>query len=191
MFPIVLDLGALKVALVGEGEAVLKRLTLLDDAGAAHVEVYSASPNAALRTRAGSRLKGERPSQAALEAAHLVLLAGLGEAEAETLAGIARKAGRLVNTEDVKALCDFHVPSVVRRGDLLLTVSTGGKSPGLARRLRRHLRCRARGGSEGKGGHHGEIRPRELHPARNPQGGEGQIRLGIAASLRNPRRGVR
>ncbi|HUD53327.1 precorrin-2 dehydrogenase/sirohydrochlorin ferrochelatase family protein, partial [Parvibaculum sp.] len=40
---------------------------------------------------------------------------------------------------DVKALCDFHVPSTVRRGDLLLTVSTGGKSPGLARRLRRYL----------------------------------------------------
>jgi precorrin-2 dehydrogenase len=35
--------------------------------------------------------------------------------------------------------CDFHNPSVVRRGDLLLTVSTGGKSPGLAARIRREL----------------------------------------------------
>jgi precorrin-2 dehydrogenase/sirohydrochlorin ferrochelatase len=139
MFPIVLDLGALKVALVGEGDAALKRLELLDAAGAAHVEVYSASPDAAFTARAGDRLRGARPSGEALEAAHLVFLAGLGKAEAEALAGIARKAGRLVNTEDVKPLCDFHVPSAVRRGDLLLTVSTGGKSPGLARRLRRHM----------------------------------------------------
>jgi precorrin-2 dehydrogenase len=39
----------------------------------------------------------------------------------------------------VTAWCGFHNPSVVRRGDLLLTVSTGGKSPGLAARIRRQL----------------------------------------------------
>lgn len=139
MFPIVLDPGALRFALIGEGEAVLKRLALLDEAGVIHVEVYSGSPDAAFLAMAGDRLKGKRPSQAALEAAQVVLLAGLEPGEAETLAGLVRKAGRLVNTEDVKALCDFHIPSAVRRGDLLLTVSTGGRSPGLARRLRRHI----------------------------------------------------
>ncbi|HEX7777145.1 MAG TPA: NAD(P)-dependent oxidoreductase [Parvibaculum sp.] len=139
MFPIVLDPGALKLVLVGDGDAALKRLALIDAAGLMHVEVYSASPGSDLKERAGSRLKGERPTSEALEAAHLVLIAGLGNDEAEALAGAARKAGRLVNTEDVKALCDFHIPSAVRRGDLLLTVSTGGKSPGLARRLRRHI----------------------------------------------------
>jgi precorrin-2 dehydrogenase/sirohydrochlorin ferrochelatase len=41
--------------------------------------------------------------------------------------------------EDVKHLCDFHTPSQVRRGDLLLSISTGGRSPGLAQRLRRYL----------------------------------------------------
>ncbi len=47
--------------------------------------------------------------------------------------------GVLVNVEDQGALCDFHVPSVVRRGDLTITVSTGGRSPGLAARVRRFL----------------------------------------------------
>ncbi len=45
----------------------------------------------------------------------------------------------LVNVEDVLPLCDFHVPAVVRRGDLLLTASTGGAAPGLARALREWL----------------------------------------------------
>lgn len=139
MFPIVLDIGALKVVLVGEGEAAEKRLELLDAAGAGSVEVYSRAPTDGLRARASARLKGQRPTSDALEAARLVLTAGLVEDEARAIAAEARKLGRLVNTEDRKELCDFHVPSVVRRGDLLLTVSTGGRSPGLARRLRRHL----------------------------------------------------
>jgi precorrin-2 dehydrogenase/sirohydrochlorin ferrochelatase len=45
----------------------------------------------------------------------------------------------LVNVEDVLPLCDFHVPAVVRRGELLLTASTGGTVPGLARALREWL----------------------------------------------------
>jgi len=139
MLPIVLDVGTLRIVLVGEGEAALKRLELLDAAGAAHLEVYSEAPEAGFAARAGNRLRGKRPSSEALEAAQVVLIAGLPEDEAARVAAAARKAGRLVNTEDVKALCDFHVPSMVRRGDLLLTVSTGGKSPGLARRLRRYL----------------------------------------------------
>ena len=47
--------------------------------------------------------------------------------------------GVLVNVEDVLPLCDFHVPAIVRRGDLLLTASTGGQAPGLARPLRESL----------------------------------------------------
>jgi precorrin-2 dehydrogenase/sirohydrochlorin ferrochelatase len=139
MFPIVLDVSALRVALVGDGAAALKRLELLDAAGAADLEVYSAAPDAAFRERAGARLKGDRPSDAALQAAGIVLIAGLEDIETAAIAKRAREAGKLVNAEDRKALCDFHLPSTVRRGDLLLTVSTGGRSPGLARRLRRHI----------------------------------------------------
>ena len=47
------------------------------------------------------------------------------------LAGRARAQGILVNVEDEPLLCDFHVPATVRRGDLLLTVSSAGRSPGL------------------------------------------------------------
>ena len=57
----------------------------------------------------------------------------------ETLTAQARAGKTLVNVEDVKPLCDFHVPALVRRGALLLTVSTGGKSPGLARGLKAKL----------------------------------------------------
>lgn len=139
MFPVVLDIGALDVVLIGEGDVALRRLELLDASGAASVAVYSAAPGAELRNRAGSRLKGARPPEEALEAARLVLIAGLGDEEAADISAAARRMGRLVNVEDRKALCDFHLPSTVRRGDLVLAVSTGGRTPGLARRLRRYL----------------------------------------------------
>lgn len=54
----------------------------------------------------------------------------------------ARARGALVNVVDAPELCDFTVPAQVCRGDLLLTVSTGGKSPAFARRLREELEDR-------------------------------------------------
>jgi len=48
----------------------------------------------------------------------------------------------LVNVEDVPSLCDFHVPALVRRGDLVIAVSTGGRAPGVAKLLREWLDAR-------------------------------------------------
>jgi precorrin-2 dehydrogenase/sirohydrochlorin ferrochelatase len=48
-------------------------------------------------------------------------------------------AGVWVNGADDPAHCSFTLPSIVRRGDLLLTVSTGGRSPALAVWLRERL----------------------------------------------------
>ena len=47
----------------------------------------------------------------------------------------ANKAGALINVADAPELGNFNVPSQISHGDLLITVSTGGKSPALARRL--------------------------------------------------------
>ena len=52
------------------------------------------------------------------------------EAEAE---------GIMVNVVDVPALCRYIVPSIVRQGDLCIAVSTGGKSPALAKKIRGQL----------------------------------------------------
>jgi len=138
MLPIVFDVSAGSIVLVGEGDLALRRLEVLDDADAS-VRVFSRVPSDALAALAGDRLISDRPDETDLSTASLVFGAGLSEAEGADLAQCARLHGVLVNIEDVKSLCDFHVPSMVRRGDLTVTISTGGKSPGLARRLRRHL----------------------------------------------------
>jgi len=121
MLPLVLDPARLKAGLAGHGPARDRRAALLADAG---VEV---------------QLLPEGASGKLLEELQVLFVAGLEEGAARTLATRARALGVLVNVEDVPALCDFHVPAIVRRGELLLTASTGGQAPGLARALREHL----------------------------------------------------
>lgn len=50
-----------------------------------------------------------------------------------------RENGKLVNVVDNANLSNFTVPSFVKRGDLLLSVSTGGKSPSLSSKIRKDL----------------------------------------------------
>jgi len=57
----------------------------------------------------------------------------------DAVAAEARRRGVLVNVVDRPAQCDFIFGSVLRRGELQVAVSTGGRSPALAREIRRRL----------------------------------------------------
>ncbi|MEQ9520164.1 MAG: NAD(P)-dependent oxidoreductase [Parvibaculum sp.] len=139
MLPILIDVSTVgPIVLVGSGELLERRLALLDAAGA-DVHVFSADALGVLPEAAQGRLAGPWPADSDIAGSALVFGAGLSEADGAALGQLARAHGRLVNIEDVKPLCDFHMPSLVRRGDLLITVSTGGRAPGLARKLRRFL----------------------------------------------------
>jgi precorrin-2 dehydrogenase / sirohydrochlorin ferrochelatase len=121
MLPLVLNPANLKTGLAGRGPERDRRAALLAEAG---VEV---------------RLLPEPVSDDLLTPLQVLFVAGIPEGEARDLATRARSLGVLVNVEDVLPLCDFHVPAIVRRGELLLTASTGGQVPGLARALRETL----------------------------------------------------
>jgi len=121
MLPLVLNPAHLKAGLAGRGPERDRRAALLAEAGV------------------DARILPETVSDSVLTTLQLLFIAGLPEAEARDLATRARALGVLVNVEDVLPLCDFHVPAIVRRGDLLLTASTGGQVPGLARALRESL----------------------------------------------------
>ena len=121
MLPLVLNPLTLKAGLAGQGPERDRRAALLAEAG---VE---------------ARILPETVSDEVLGALQVLFVAGLPEGEARELAARARANNVLVNVEDVLPLCDFHVPAIVRRGDLLLTTSTGGQVPGLARALRESL----------------------------------------------------
>lgn len=139
MLPLVLDLARLRLALIGEGEAGLRRLRLLDEAGSRDLAVYAVSPGHDLEALAGARLVRRLPSDAELAQAQLVFIAGLDPDRRDALAKRARDAGKIVHAEDAKLATDIHVPAVLRRGDLAIAVSTSGKAPGMAVELRNFL----------------------------------------------------
>lgn len=138
MLPIVLDIATRRIAVVGRGYAALQRYEYARDAGAEHLSLYVLDQDG-WACHAEAAIYERLPVKADLEGVAIVLIAGLPVEEAARIAAHAHAAGALVNVEDVPSLCDFHVPAIVRRGDLLLTVSTGGKSPGLAQKLKAHL----------------------------------------------------
>jgi precorrin-2 dehydrogenase/sirohydrochlorin ferrochelatase len=99
----------------------------------------SPAAGASFRAAAGARLRERLPSSEEIAEARLVLLAGLPEADTIRLAEAARQQRALLNVEDDPPRCDFYMPSIVRRGGLVLSVSTGGASPALAVRIRTWL----------------------------------------------------
>ena len=139
MIPIIVDPKMTRMALIGRGEVAERRLELLDEAGAANLVIYSDQPEPRFAAAAGSRLQRRLPTGEELAAFSLLWIADLPLDLAMPLAEQVRAQGVLVNVEDVKPYCDFHNPALVRRGDLLLTVSTNGQSPGLAVRIKRQL----------------------------------------------------
>jgi len=124
VLPITLNAGMVRIGLAGAGEGLARRAALLADCGVEAVGIAAES------------------SDAALHCLSVLLVAGLARPEAADLARRARAGGVLVNVEDTPELCDFHVPAIARRGALTLTVSTAGRAPGLARRLREWLEDR-------------------------------------------------
>jgi precorrin-2 dehydrogenase/sirohydrochlorin ferrochelatase len=139
MLPLVLDLARLRAVLIGDGDAVLRRLRLLDEAGAGDLAVYCADPSPELQALAAARLQVRLPHAADLIDARIVFLAGLAAGQQREFAALARQAGALLHAEDAKDLTDFHAPAVLRRGDLTIAISTSGKAPALAAALKRRL----------------------------------------------------
>lgn len=126
MVPIILDPENVTIAVVGQGAAMERRVRQLHEGGADDVSIFDAAD-------------GSLPTADDLTSVQIVFIAGLDGDVAATITQTAKSTGALVNVEDLTSQCDFHMPAVVRRGDLLITVATGGKSPGLARQLRRSL----------------------------------------------------
>ncbi len=139
MIPVALDPKHLQLAIAGNGALALRRLLSLRRAGASAVLVFADAPEPELAAQAGEHLRPFPPDAAALAELHLLWITDLPVHIATGLAEAARQARVLVNVEDIPSGCDFHSVAEVRRGDLLITVSTSGAAPGLARGLRRGL----------------------------------------------------
>ena len=146
MFPIVLNPEYTNIVLVGNEFLTQKRLVGLRDAGIAkNIDIYAPAPCHCMGElniemhKLGARIHSRLPRKSELKKAHIVYIVDIDEKKAKDLADYCRKKKILVNIEDVIPYCDFHTPSIVRRGDLLFSISTNGRSPGLGIAVKRHI----------------------------------------------------
>ena len=140
-YPLFLDLTQRCCLVVGGGTVAERKVQGLLEAGA-DVVVVSPTLTEALHAWAGDSLLTYLPRPFRDEDVRgcALVIAATGDVEVNAhVAKTARHFGIWVNVVDTPAVCDLIAPAVVRRGALQIAISTGGRSPMLAKRLRQGL----------------------------------------------------
>jgi uroporphyrin-III C-methyltransferase/precorrin-2 dehydrogenase/sirohydrochlorin ferrochelatase len=120
-FPLSWPLEGRCVALFGAGAFARRKLALLKKTPA-EISVYET--------------EADWPAAEALRGVAFAIVAVEDPAEAGRAAALVRVAGAPLNVVDRPDLSDFHIPAIVDRGDLTISIATGGTAPALARDVR-------------------------------------------------------
>ena len=141
LFPVFLKLEELRLLIVGAGEIGYEKLST----------VLANSPNTRIRIVANyfkpevEELSFQHPNIQLIFSDYKpmfldqcdLIIAAVNDIElAEQIRNDAKQKGKLINAADKPSLCDFYLGSVVTKGDIKIAISTNGKSPTLARRLK-------------------------------------------------------
>ena len=143
-FPINLDLRGKPVVIVGGGAVAARKCQALLAAGA-RVTVIAPTLAGSLRglvENGGVTHLARKYSEGDLAGACLVFAATDSRMVNRAVANEAKRNGIPADITDAPELGDFTSPAVISRGDLLITVSTGGEFPALARKVRMELEKR-------------------------------------------------
>lgn len=139
LYPVNLKVDGRLCVIIGGGKVAARKATSLLECGAV-VKVVSPALHEEFEPFHGSIDHVVRPYRRGdLEGAFLVIAATDDNETNRSVESEACDRQVLLNVVDKPEQCNFYVPSSIRRGELLLTVSTGGESPALAKRLRRQL----------------------------------------------------
>ncbi len=141
LFPIFLKIAARPCIVIGAGHLAESKIESLQ---AAHAKVTVIAPEATGRITdlaAAGEVEWHRREYAAgdLTGNFLVVAATNVPAVNRAVFQEATEKGIICNAVDDPPFCDFYFPSVVRRGDLQIAISTAGASPALAQRLRKEI----------------------------------------------------
>jgi uncharacterized protein len=144
LFPIFLKLEELEVLVVGAGKVGLEKLSaILQNAPSSSVTVIASEISPEVRQLAesypGVKL-AERPFEPEdLEEKEIVIVAINDKATSNYIRVLSKQKKLLVNVADTPELCDFYLGSIVDKGNLKIAISTNGKSPTIAKRMREQL----------------------------------------------------
>jgi len=142
-YPIFLDLHNKNVLVVGGGKVAERKILNLLRYGC-RIHVVSPGLTSQLEKLVSEKKIQHIPEQSlnqAMNKAFMVIAATDDPAVNAQIASRAKEKGLLVNAVDQPRDCNFIMPSIVSSGDLQIAISTGGKSPALAKKIRKELQA--------------------------------------------------
>ncbi len=141
-YPLFLNIKDRHCLVVGGGEVAERKIAdLLDDDAKVHVISPETTETISELAKTGKITYEARDyREGDVRKSHTLVFATTDDHHKNQLVyGDAKKVRVPINVVDDPTLCDFYVPSVVSRGDLKIAVSTAGKSPALAKHIRKRL----------------------------------------------------
>lgn len=144
LFPVFLQLERLRVLIVGGGPVAVEKLqALLANAPCTRIRIVAEQFSEELLPVAADKDRVEliqkSYSSGDLYDADIVIVAVNNIVTAEEIRNDAKARKILVNVADTPALCDFYLGSIVQKGNLKIAISTNGKSPTIAKRVKETL----------------------------------------------------
>lgn len=143
-YPINLNLENKKCLVIGAGRVAERKVKQLLTYGA-RISVIGPEATPRLKALAEKKkitFKNRRVNLRDLNGAYLVISAAADRKINSMVSSHCRRKGILINAVDSPEECDFILPSVLRRGNLTIAVSTGGISPALSKKIRQDLERR-------------------------------------------------
>lgn len=141
LFPVFLKLEELSVLVVGGGNVGLEKLNaIISNSPSSKITLVAVEIKDAIRQLAQQHAN-IKIIERAFEAEDLqdidVVIVAVNDPEASSsIRHEAKQQGKLVNVADQPGLCDFYLSSIVKKGDLKIAISTNGKSPTIAKRIK-------------------------------------------------------
>lgn len=144
LFPVFIKLNTLRTLLIGAGNVGLEKLTaIVNNSHNSTITIVAENISIEIFALASSHplitLKQKSFDAADLEGIDIVFAATNNNVLNEEIRAITHQKGLLINVADKPDLCDFYLGSIVKKGDLKIAISTNGKSPTIAKRIKEIL----------------------------------------------------
>jgi siroheme synthase-like protein len=141
LFPVFIKLDQVQLLLVGAGNVGLEKLSaILKNSPNANVSVVAPfiASQIEVLTKENTRIEFFIRSfeDSDLDGKDIVICATDNKTLHQHIYQLAKQKGILINVADTPDLCDFYLGSIVQKGDLKIAISTNGKSPTVAKRIK-------------------------------------------------------
>ncbi len=143
LFPVFFKLEKLNLLIVGGGNVALEKLTaIFNNSPRARVKLVAKTISPACRSFLSDKsipFEEKAFSCADLDGVDLAIVAINEKDKSAEIQGYCKQKGVLANVADTPDYCDFYLGSVVQKGNLKIAISTNGKSPTIAKRVKETL----------------------------------------------------